>query len=97
MLDYETFLLQKPKNSTQEVLLHLIDRGSVSIFDFSYLSGFRTRISDLKLKFGLNLITELHTAKNKFNRTFTYAKHILPDYEKEKAKQVYKSISNYKY
>ena len=46
---------ESPTTSTQEVLLTLILQGSVSIFDFPYLSGFRTRVSNLCLNYGLNL------------------------------------------
>jgi len=42
--------MKKPLTTTQEVLYTLITQGYVSIFDFSYLSGFITRVSDLKLK-----------------------------------------------
>lgn len=44
-------VLLAPKTTEQEILLHLIENGKVSIFDFPYLSGFRTRISNLKAKF----------------------------------------------
>lgn len=84
--------LPQPKNSTQEVLLYLLKYGKVSIMDFSYLSGFRTRISDLKNKYGLNIQTEMQTAKNKFNRTYNYAEHYLPETEKNKAANIYLNI-----
>ena len=43
--------MNTPKTTEQEILLHLIENDNVSIFDFPYLSGFRTRISNLKAKF----------------------------------------------
>ena len=39
--------MNTPQTTEQEILLHLIENGSVSIFDFPYLSGFRTRISNV--------------------------------------------------
>ena len=37
--------LPLPKTNNQEVLLTLILQGTVSIFDYAYMSGFRTRIA----------------------------------------------------
>jgi hypothetical protein len=39
--------MEKPKNTKAEILLTAIENGSVSIMDFPYLSGFRTRISEI--------------------------------------------------
>lgn len=43
--------LQPPKSSIQEVLFTLITNGSASIVDYRFLSGFRTRISNIKNEF----------------------------------------------
>ena len=67
-----------PKTSEQEVLLTLILQGHVSIFDFPYLSGFRTRVSQLQTIHGLELDRKLDTRCNKFGNTYSYAIHILP-------------------
>ena len=61
--------LPMPKTATQEVLLSLILQGSVSIFDFAWMSGFRTRISNLKLDYNfyhevLNLFEILFCKQN---------------------------------
>jgi len=85
--------LQNPKNNEQEVLLTLIKNGSVSIFDFPYLSGFRTRVSQLRLNYGLNLQRETKLNKNKFGNVFSYAVHNLPEEEKPKALEIYKKIT----
>lgn len=64
-----------PKTTTEEVLYTLIKKGSVSIFDHPYMSGFRTRVSDLKLKFNLNIKTIKATKVNKFGNVYTYHIH----------------------
>lgn len=84
----------KPKNSTQEVLLHLILFGSASIEDFGWLSGFRTRISNLILDHGLFLEREWIFAFNQYGNQIKYGKHYLPEKEKEKAVQLYKNLNS---
>ena len=84
----------KPKTSTQEVLLHLILFKTASIIDFPTLSGFRTRISQLILDHGLFLEREFIHGFNKFGNTTKYAKHMLPDNQKEKAIEIYYKINN---
>jgi hypothetical protein len=81
--------LPQPKTATQEVLLTLILQNNVSIFDFAWMSGFRTRISNLKLDFGLKLETEKLVSKNKYGNAYTYCKHILPVEEKQNAIDLY--------
>lgn len=84
----------KPKSSIQEVLLHLILFGNASIIDFSTLSGFRTRISQITLTHGLFLEREWIFAFNKFGNQIKYAKHTLPDSEKQKAVNIYYQLNN---
>jgi hypothetical protein len=83
-----------PKTSEQEVLLTLLTQGHVSIFDFSYLSGFRTRISDLKLVHGITLETKKATRCNKFGNTYTYSIHFLPESIKQFAEEVYLKLNS---
>ena len=47
--------MTQPKTTTAEVLQTLILKGDASIEDFPYLSGFRTRISNLVLIYKLKL------------------------------------------
>jgi len=82
-----------PKTNTQEILLQLILNGSVSIFDFSYLSGFRTRVSELVLTHELKLDKEMKSGKNKFGNTYTYALHKLPEEQKEFAINLYSKLN----
>ena len=80
--------LPQPTTNTQEILLTLINTGTVSIMEFPWLSGFRTRLSELNRK-GLNLVSERRQKTNNFGNTFTYVVHKLPDSEIKKAKNMY--------
>ena len=71
-----------PKTSSQEVLLTLITQGYVSIFDFPYLSGFRTRVSELQTVYHIQLDRVLDKRCNKFGNTYTYAIHCISKYVK---------------
>lgn len=82
----------QPKTNIQEVLLTLITNGKTSFFDFSYMQGYRTRVSNLVLCGGLKLETQSKTKVNKFGNTYTYHVHILPDTEKEKAIALYNKM-----
>lgn len=88
---YEGFQFQK--TSQEEVLLTLITKGRVSIFDFFWLSGFRTRISEFKSIHGLNLERKVFTSHNKFGNSYQYAIHLLPKDQKEKAIELYKKLN----
>lgn len=83
----------QPKTSEQEVLLTLILQGSVSIFDFSYMSGFRTRVSNLQLIHGLKLNRTTEKKVNKFGNTYCFAIHTLPESEKENAILLYNKLN----
>jgi len=82
-----------PKTSEQEVLLHLIVEGNVSIMDFGWLSGFRTRISQLQTHHGLFLERIFLNRRNKFGNLFRYAKHTLPENQKETAIKLYNQLN----
>lgn len=86
--------LPQPKNNRQEVLLTLIKNGKVSIEDYPYLSGFRTRVSELVLYYGLILNTKPVKSTNKFGRTITFAEHHLEEVNIEKAIAIYNTINN---
>lgn len=82
-----------PKTSEQEVLLTLIIQGSVSIFDFPWLSEFRTRVSDLQLIHGLKLDRKTETKKNKFGNTYNFAIHTLNESERENVILLYNRLN----
>ena len=81
-----------PKTNLQEVLLTLILQGHVSLFDHSYMAGFRTRVSNLVLHYGLNLETKKAKRCNKFGNSYNYHIHKLPADQKEKAILIYNKM-----
>lgn len=84
--------MKAPTNNIQEVLITMIEQGHVSIMDFPYLSGFRTRVSELVCEHGLAICREQRQGINKFKRTFTYAVHSPLDMEE--AINLYKKLTN---
>jgi hypothetical protein len=85
--------LSRPTNNNQEVLYKAIQTGKVSLMDFPHLSGFRTRVSNLRHNYGINFdSTGRIKAVNKHGRKISFVIHKLPDEEVEKAISVYKSI-----
>lgn len=85
--------LSTPKTNKAEILHTLIEKGSVSIKDFPYLSGFRTRISELVNDDEIPLVHISSTGINKFGNTYTYKEHLLPEDQKEVAIQKYDDIN----
>jgi len=81
-----------PRTNLQEVLLTLISQGHVSLFDHSYMAGFRTRVSNLVLDYGLHLETTKAKRCNKFGNSYTYHIHKLPENQKEKAIEIYNKM-----
>jgi hypothetical protein len=84
--------LKNPKTNTQEILLTLIQKGKVSIMDFGYLCGFRTRISEIKNELNIGLETVHKSSKNRFGNNFTYSEHILPKSEIKNAIKLYNKL-----
>ena len=84
--------MKSPTNNLQEVLLTIIENGEVSIMDFPYLSGFRTRVSELVCEHGIAICSEQRQGVNKFGRTFTYAVHsaLMP----EQAIKLYEKLTD---
>ena len=81
-----------PKTNLQEVLLTLILQGHVSLFAFPAMAGFRTRVSNLVLDYGLNLETTKAKRCNKFGNSYIYHIHKLPAIEKDKAIAIYNKM-----
>jgi len=81
-----------PKTNLQEVLLTLILKGNVTLFDFPVMAGFRTRVSNLVLDYGLNLETTKAKRCNKFGNSYTYHIHKLPVDQKDKAIAIYNKM-----
>ena len=81
-----------PKTNIQEVLLTLILKGNTTFFDFQYMQGYRTRVSNLVLNYDLKLETKKAKRCNKFGNEYTYHVHILPESEKQKAIEIYNKM-----
>lgn len=93
-VDYEEIIsLSNPKTSRAEVLHHLITNGYVSIMDFPYMSGFRTRVSEFYTNNKLITQKKNINAVNKYKNVYTYVMHILPESERKKAISLYYSIN----
>ena len=84
--------LEPPKTSIQEVLFEMITQGNVSIVDFFWLPGYRTRISDLKLLHNLPFDNIEKTGKNKWGREYSYTVHVLRNENIELAKEIYREL-----
>ena len=84
--------MKNPKNNKQEILLTLISNGRVSIFDYSYMSGFRTRISELIREHNLPLEKVQKISHNKYGRAYHYIEHRLAKENVKQAVQLYESI-----
>ena len=82
--------LLAPQTTEQEILLHLIENGKVSIFDFPYLSGFRTRISNLKKK-GVEIESKLIKGINKYGNSYMFALNSIID--KNTAVSTYENLT----
>ena len=80
---------REPNTQLDEVLLHMIKYTTVSCMDFPYMSGFRTRVSNLVLKDGLKIRTEFKKGINKFGNSYNYAVHSLVDIDQ--AIEIYNS------
>ena len=83
--------MKPPLTNEQEILYTLIKKGFISMFDYPVMAGYRTRLSNLKLKHGLEFETIKATRCNKFSRPYVYHVHKLKDLEK--AKELYKNLT----
>lgn len=85
--------LSHPKNCKAQVLYTLIKKGKVSIEDFPYLSGFRTRVSEIVNQHSLFLSNTNVTGTNQFGRTITYVEHKIDPNQLDTAIQIYNTIN----
>jgi hypothetical protein len=86
-----------PKSNKEEIILTLIQQAHVSIFDFPYLSGYRTRISEIINEHGLKLTRKISRRCNKFGNSYSYAIYYLEKSEKENAIALYKKLTTNQY
>lgn len=85
--------LSQPKNTTADVLYSLIRNKKVSLQDFPRLAGFRTRLSNIKVKHQLPLIFITKEGINKFGNKMVFREHILEENQVEKAISIYNQIN----
>jgi hypothetical protein len=85
--------LSIPKTNKAEILHTLIEKGCVSIKDFPWLSGFRTRISELVNDDNIPMCHLCLTEVNKFGNSYTYKSHVLSENHRDLAIEKYNSIN----
>lgn len=66
----------KPKTDNEEVLLTAIRKGNVDCIKFGWMSGFRTRVSQLR-RMGVKFTPERVTRKNRHGHTISIVRHHL--------------------
>lgn len=84
--------MKNPTSHLTEVLHHLINYKKASVKEFFWMSGFRTRISDLKLIYGINFETEQKFFVSKHGNKSSYNIHKLPDSSIKKAISIYNKL-----
>ena len=80
-------LTHLPKTQKQEILYLLLTNKNISCLTVPYMHGYRTRVSELSLKYKLDISYKVKKGANKFGNTYSYHEHTLND--KEKGKDVY--------
>ena len=83
--------MKKPTSQISEVLFELIRKRKVSFHNFQ-IQDFRKRVSELKIKHGLNLKRELLNDVTKYGNQYQYAVHSLPENQRNKAIKVYDQL-----
>ena len=83
--------LPNPKSWKQEVLLKVIQKGEVSMMDFPYLAGFRTRVSELSDE-GVQFVNTKVERKSKYGNQAYYVVHKCTN--RNFAIQLYKRLSD---
>lgn len=83
--------LSKPNSDKATILYHLITKGTVSMKTFSWMEGYRTRVSELRKKHQIEMADRLEKTKNRFGREMYYYAHDLLN--KPHVIEVYKKIN----
>lgn len=84
--------MKDPKTKMAKFLKALIEKKEVSIKTFGE-SSMRSRISDLRLDYGLNIESRMIESTNEFGNTYRYATYILQTPKKESLK-IYGKINS---
>lgn len=84
--------MKDPKTKMAKFLKALIEKKEVSIKTFGE-SSMRSRISDLRLDYGLNIESRMIESINEFGNTYRYASYVLLT-KKNDALKIYNKINN---
>ena len=87
--------ITRPRTQTAEVLYELLTSKQTTRRDFFNRTGIlsvTSRITELR-KLGLNILCEWQDAKNKHDRPIRFGAWSLPETEKEKAREIYRTIN----
>lgn len=89
---FQNIKVEPARNQLASVLKMLIENPSVSERDTPF-NGFRSRISDLRLKHNLEVRHTEVKFVNQFGRESSYRKHYLLEIDKEKGVELYREIN----
>ena len=84
--------MKDPKSKMAKFLKALIEKKEVSIKTFGE-SSMRSRISDLRLNYGLNIESRMIESINEFGNTYRYANYVLRTTQKDSLK-IYEKINS---
>jgi len=84
--------LPKPKSAKATILYGLITRQEISEQEYPF-NGFRSRVSDLKLKHNLPIRFKKIKGKNQFGHAMVYRVHYLWRISIPKAIRLYRKIN----
>lgn len=84
--------LPKPRSAKATILYGLITRAEISEMDYRF-NGFRTRLSDLRLKHNLNIRYKEIKATNQFGHAMVYRVHYLWKISIPRAIRLYNKIN----
>jgi hypothetical protein len=84
--------LSPPRNQTCKILLAMIQGRSVTEGDFR-MNGFRTRISELRLDYGLPIHSAWKTFTTEFNEPGRCKAHFILEVDREAAIEVYEKLN----
>ena len=77
--------IKKPVNQITEVMYMLLTRKSINVRQMMFDTGIlnlTARISDIRIKYGVDIVCEKQIVKNKFGRKISFGKWTLNNREK---------------
>lgn len=84
--------MEAPKSQITDILSRLITTRGVSEQQTNY-NSFRTRISDLRIKYGLRIQVRQIEFTNRFGHDATYSEHYLLEEDKPAAVELYNRLN----